>query len=424
MVRAGCKSASFESASEDLLELAELDVDSERVRHACKRVGEDRIAQQDYLQLAHAAKSLPEQTSGKPAHLTAPQIAVVMCDGGRYQQLEGCRAKGRGKKTASARKGQHWKESRIGLLAQMQGQQYACDPQPQLPPELSYAAIANVLTEIGKTKAKLDDFTPDEAVQAANAEAQERLTSDILKTPEPLSSRKSEGLMGPELVCRSVVASCRTWNEFGPLLESQAWYRGFAAAGRKVFLSDGSATIEKLQRTHFSHYISVLDILHGLSYSLAAARAISPNEAAARQQYDQWAAMIWEGRVQEVIEELRVHAQCLGPPPENAKKDDPRVVLRMTVGYYENRASRMNYPSYRQQGFPLTSSLMESMVKQVSRRVKGSEKYWSRAGGEVMLRLRAEYLSDDEPMQAYWASRTRNANGTRTYRPRMLSLYN
>ena len=76
----------------------------------------------------------------------------------------------------------------------------------------------------------------------------------------------------------------------------------------------------------------------------------------------------------------------------------------------------MDYPSYRRAGFPLTSSLMESMVKQVSRRVKGTEKYWSSSGGESMLRLCGEYLSDDEPMRAYWNQRSRHAPGVRAYR--------
>ena len=76
----------------------------------------------------------------------------------------------------------------------------------------------------------------------------------------------------------------------------------------------------------------------------------------------------------------------------------------------------MDYPRYRREGFPLTSSLMESTVKQVSRRVKGSEQYWSSAGDEGMLRLRGNYLSDDDPMSEYWSSRSRDACGTRAYR--------
>jgi len=66
---------------------------------------------------------------------------------------------------------------------------------------------------------------------------------------------------------------------------------------------------------------------------------------------------------------------------------------------------------------------MESMVKQVSRRVKGSEKYWSSSGGESILRLCGEYLSDNEPMQAYWDQRARRVTGRRAYRSKGDPIY-
>ncbi|MCP3885467.1 MAG: hypothetical protein GY700_08335, partial [Propionibacteriaceae bacterium] len=160
----------------------------------------------------------------------------------------------------------------------------------------------------------------------------------------------------------------------------------------------------------------ILDILHALSYSLAAARAVTGDEAAARRQYDAWAAKIWQGRVSEVIDELKAHGRQIGEPPPEPSPDDPRQIVRTSCVYYVNHAKRMNYPLYRREGLPLTSSLMESMVKQVSRRVKGSEKYWSQEGGEVMLRLRGEYLSNDNPMGVYWTRRSRQATGMRPYR--------
>ena len=388
MVHSGTASASFAEASENLAKLADLSISSERVRRACRRVASDRIDHHQRLEEAYHCKPLPEQTHGKPADAKAPDIACVMSDGGRYQLLD------RSLPTSerSARKGEHWKESRIGLLARMTGERHETDPQPTLPPELRYAAMAEVLSEIGKTGAKL--ALPAEALEDEAA---------------------SDGLVGPTLEQRSVVASRQSWEAFGPLLASQAWYRGFAAATRKVFVSDGSSTIEKLQRTHFSQYTSVLDILHALSYSLAAARAVSRDEALAEQKYDAWAARIWEGRVEDVIDELIAYGTKLGEPPPDAGGDDPREVLRKSRVYYENHASRMDYPQYRREGFPLTSSLMESTVKQVSRRVKGSEKYWSSVGGEGMLRLRGESLSDDEPLNGYWFRRSQAAPGTRAY---------
>jgi hypothetical protein len=398
MVRSGAFSASFGEASQQLLRLSELCISAERIRRACGHVGRDRIEEQQQLQEAFLAKTLPEQRRGKPTDVEPPEIACVMADGGRYQVLD---RRNRVAEERSARKGEHWKESRIALLAKMSGEQQDHDPGPQLPCVLRYGAVAEKLSEIGKTGAKLDSPEANGAAETA---------------PDRTAATDSNEFPGPTLERRQVVASGQCWEAFGFLLASQAWYQGFAAAKRKVFVSDGSATLEKLQRAHFSDYTSVLDILHALSYSLAAARAVHHDEAAARQQYDTWAERIWQGRVREVIDELKAHGRHLGEPPPDACSDDPREVVRSSRVYYENHARRMDYPLYRRKGFPLTSSLMESTVKQVNRRVKGSEKYWSRDGGEAMLRLRADYLSDDNPMGSYWSRRSGRATGMRTYR--------
>ena len=391
--------ASFPQAEQDLFHLAHLSISSERVRRACHRVGAERVAAHEADQMAYETLPLPQQIYRKPENSVAPDIACVMADGGRYQQLnrDELRRSIGGASRRSARKGEHWKESRIGILLSLSGDTHHVDPQPQLPPELCYDAMAETLAEIGKTGTKLDFGNGD-------SDDEEVLTRDV-----------GDGLVGPQLEQREVVASRMNWDAFGGLLASRAWQHGFGAARRKVFVSDGSAAIEKLQQCHFSHYTSVLDLLHALSYSLAAARAVCADEMAARAKYDVWATMIWQGRVEDVVSELIVYGRKLGPPPPDAKSDDPREVVRVSRVYYENHAARMNYPEYRRQGFPLTSSLMESTVKQVGRRVKGSEKYWSAHGGEALLRLRGEYLSDSQPMQAHWAKHADRVTGHRSY---------
>ena len=75
----------------------------------------------------------------------------------------------------------------------------------------------------------------------------------------------------------------------------------------------------------------------------------------------------------------------------------------------------MKYPEYRKQGLPITSSHMESTIKQLNERIKGSEKFWSGRGGEAVLQLRADMLSDSEPLVPFWAARATAATGTRTY---------
>ena len=63
----------------------------------------------------------------------------------------------------------------------------------------------------------------------------------------------------------------------------------------------------------------------------------------------------------------------------------------------------MNYPEYRKQGLPLTSSHIESTVKLINRCIKGSEKFWLREASECVLQLRTDYLSDSRPIKPFWS---------------------
>ena len=73
----------------------------------------------------------------------------------------------------------------------------------------------------------------------------------------------------------------------------------------------------------------------------------------------------------------------------------------------------MNYSSYRQAGLPITSRHIESTIKQINQRVKGSEKFWTESGGGALRQLRADQLCDTVPMQIFWIQRAQNATGTK-----------
>ena len=116
-----------------------------------------------------------------------------------------------------------------------------------------------------------------------------------------------------------------------------------------------------------------------------------------------------------MIAELAARAVELGPLSPEAADTDPRKTVADTLTYLTNQQSRMNYPAYRLMGLPITSSHIESTVKQISRRVKGSEKFWTESGGEALLQLRADQLCDTAPLDNFWLRRTRQATGTRKY---------
>lgn len=66
----------------------------------------------------------------------------------------------------------------------------------------------------------------------------------------------------------------------------------------------------------------------------------------------------------------------------------------------------MDYPRYRREGLPVTSALIESLVKEMNYRVKGTEKFWDDGpSGEAILQVRAALLSHDDRLAKYLRSR-------------------
>jgi len=69
----------------------------------------------------------------------------------------------------------------------------------------------------------------------------------------------------------------------------------------------------------------------------------------------------------------------------------------------------MDYPRYRQEGLPLTSAHMESLVKEIGYRVKGTEKFWNDGqSAESILQLRAAALCDDDRLGYHLRNRPGN----------------
>ena len=115
-----------------------------------------------------------------------------------------------------------------------------------------------------------------------------------------------------------------------------------------------------------------------------------------------------------MLGELEVWQTRLGMPPEGEARSaedrrDPRRVVAQARSYLGNNRERMDYPRYRREGLPTTSSLVESLVGEFNGRVKGKDKYWNRsAGAEAILQVRAAVLSDDERLARYFAKRPGN----------------
>lgn len=404
-VHAGLRHRSFREASEELLTLAEVNISEERVRRATERIGEERLAERRASSDEWRKLPFPERDRS-PTGLSPP-VACVQVDGGRIQILDGEK-----QEPKSERGGGHWRETRAACLLSLASETHAQDPCPQLPePFANFAQMAQVTREIKgaaglRAAEALQDATADKPTPGEKSTAAE--PSEI-RLPEE-SARPGR----PKILVRSVVASRKSWAEFGPLVAAAAWQRGFAAATRKAYLGDGSATIWTLWKDYFSHYIPILDFVHSATYIFRAACAgRGLDEAVAK--YHRWAQLVWSGRVCDVIGELEERQQELGPPEPGEPDASPRNVLLETLGYLRNQQTRMRYNEYRQQGLPITTAHIESTVKQINRRVKGSEKFWKSPGAEALLQLVADDLSETMPLATFWKDRPRHASGRRRH---------
>ena len=219
----------------------------------------------------------------------------------------------------------------------------------------------------------------------------------------------------PKPRVRTMVATREPAERFGEILAWAAWARGFAAAARKAFVADGASANWTIHKQWFSDYVAILDFIHALSYVFAAAMA-GQGFRTGWEAYTAWIQKVWSGRVDEVIAALEVRQSELGAPEEADGETSPRRVVAEALTYLRNNKDRMRYDEYRKAGLPITSSHMESTVKMFNRRVKGTEKFWSEEGAEAILQLRADHLSETEPLKTYWENRQATATGQRRYR--------
>lgn len=228
IVYAGTMGRSFDQANKDLRKLAEIDVPAKQVERVCQRIGVERVAQRNEAVKAYQQLPLTERKS-TPAGVTAPDLAVVGCDGGRLQILQRGGAAVEAEEADVAdegRRGKHWREDKIGLLQTMKSMVGVSDPCPEIPGcFVDPTRILKLARELKKQSASSEDAVKETAQPQASAET-------LAENPvvyEP-----------PEVVQKRFVGSRVRWPDFGPILATLAWQWGFFGASRKAFLGDGS----------------------------------------------------------------------------------------------------------------------------------------------------------------------------------------
>jgi hypothetical protein len=379
-IRQASKASSFAEACDDLRELAEIEISATHLQRLSERVGAEWAAVRDEdvekFRQAKLERSYKEPPRGAVA---------VMLDGGRLQTrgAEG----GRGVREAA------WRESKVACCLTLQTAVQLVDPQPEPPAKfLEPTAAARLASEVKRRSRP--------ATERSGATSKQRRASPAMKKPKkPTKRRRSR----QHVRVRTVVATMENSERFGWQVAAEVHRRGLDRAQRKACVCDGQAYNWSIYEMHLlpAGFIAVLDFVHLLAYLHDAAHAWRGSDAAAGwKAYAQWLRWAWAGKVGMLLTNLRAAVAALTKRGSDAAAR--RDTVAETLTYVTNNRQRMNYPEYRRQGLPISSAPVESTIKQINRRVKGSEKFWLEGGAEALLQLRAAQLSQDDRWTRNW----------------------
>lgn len=378
ITNAGAESRSFERAAIVMKQVAGQPVSAKTIERVVHDVGGELAQRRD------ADPRTDDALARRPE--SPPSLAVVECDGGRIRTREPGHGPG------VHRGGEGWRETKNACLIRAKRTRSEDDPAPEPPACFSDPKHVAKIAETEALSAA-SVVPPRESRQQANCP-----TGDTELVP-PADWR-------PKRLVRTVLASMAQSKDFGHQMAREAKRRRFSEAPAKAFLGDGLPWNWSIWKRHFNDFTPILDFIHVLSYLFEAAKAAHVVEQDAWDQYLVWMRGAWRGEIGQVLEELRLWQTKRGLAPEDAPDHDPRKILAKTIHYLENNQDRMQYPKYRQEGLPVTTAWMESLVKEVNYRVKGTEMFWNDPeGAEAILQVRAAALSDDQRLANHLAER-------------------
>ncbi len=375
VVEEGGNSGSFKQASQHLQRLLDVDIGAKETQRLTEQIGEQWVSARD--------EQVEQFKQGKleRLHEQAPQATVVMVDGGRSQI-----------RAAEAGPGVHepgWREVKYASLATLASRVSLHDPQPEPPSKLLNPERVK----------KIVEQLHDQHIPAP------RPTESQIAAPTRKRKRRKNNKCITRLVT-TFVASLQNAEQFGHMVATEALVRSLDRAERKAYLCDGLPYNWSIYEEHFRawNFVPILDFLHLVCYLYAAAHALEKNCAwRAWSCYERWLRWAWSGERQLLLASLQEASVKVGLPLKDAAEQNRRVVIARALSYVSNNYDRIDYPRYRKLGLPYSSAPMESAVKQFSRRIKGTEKFWLQTGAEATLQVRAACLSQDDRLDRLWS---------------------
>ena len=249
---------------------------------------------------------------------------------------------------------------------------------------------ANGVTEAAQPPGWLQVSADGSFIQLVNGEWREVKSiavGEIQRSAPPADEVKTENIT---YFSRSYRA-----RQFERFALSELQHRGLDQAEQVVAVNDGAEWIQSFIDYHCPEAVRILDFTHALDYIIEVSQALwGEGHPEGQQWIRRMAHQLKHVPPQETLANLRL----LLP---KAKRDDQAEVLDRALRYLQKRETMIDYPYFRQRGYPIGSGSVESGHKQVvHRRLKGAGMRWAPQHVDPLLALR-DLLCNDR-WQAGW----------------------
>jgi hypothetical protein len=187
--------------------------------------------------------------------------------------------------------------------------------------------------------------------------------------------------------------------------------RGVETAGRVAGVVDGAGWCQAFLDTHRPDAVRILDFPHPAERLSAVAEAVWGIGEPARTWAAEQRTQLRDGEAAAVLAAIRAAPTATAADPAGATQ-----VQTTVLGYLEPRLGQMQYASFRAQGLPIGSGIVESANKLVvAARLKGAGRRWAEANINPLLALRGAVCSDrwEEAWAAIVAARRGRARRSR-----------
>lgn len=201
------------------------------------------------------------------------------------------------------------------------------------------------------------------------------------------------------------VASMEGIDVFGPLLRREAIRRGLGRADRVVLLVDGAEGLENMGRINFKDATQIVDFYHAMEHAglVLAVLLGGKDHPDYSRRLRQWAKRLLRNGVRGLVADAR--RECAGRPCAPAVEQE--------LHYFDHNIERMQYGTFRKNGFFIGSGVIEAGCKTViGQRCKQSGMFWGKPGAQHILALRA--INAGRQDDDFWKARLAQRAGKRT----------